>query len=122
MITDRLLQEILPPVPREKQEINFVVAPAYAFSFVTKLTNYVVDVRIESDRDIEAIDPQLIRGRHVEITYLEGGEELAKKLAYLIKQSQPLGAFYVTPRGEWVQLVDGHWKCLARIPNDNRRS
>lgn len=122
MITDRLLQEVLPLVPREKQEINFVVAPVYAFSGITKLTTYVVDVRIESDRDIGAIDPQLIRGRYVQITYQEGGEELAKKLAYLIKQAQPLGAFYVTPRGEWVQLVDGHWKCLARIPNDNRRS
>ncbi len=115
MITDRQICEALPNVPREAQEINFVIPPCYSWSGITKFTTYVIDIKVTPDVVIEAIDPNLIRGRHVQITYMKGGEEQAKRLAYLVKRSQPVGAYYITPAGDWVQLVDGHWKCLVRI-------
>ncbi len=117
MISDAFISSQLLGIPRDRQEINFAIAPVWAFGAITKFTTtYQIDVRIDETTNIEAIDPNLIRGRQVFIAYVEGGEELTKRLAYVIKISNPVSAAYMTPRGEWVQLVDGHWKCLARIP------
>lgn len=116
MITDSQITYALPNVPREAQEINFVIPPCFSWSGITKFTTYVIDIKVTPDIVIEAIDPNLIRGRNVCITYQQGGEAQAKRLAYLVKKCQPHGAYYITPAGDWVQLVDGHWKCLVRIP------
>lgn len=127
MITDRYICEAIPEVPRDKQEINFVIPPVHAFGGITKFTTtWQIDVLIDAGVCIEGIDPMLIQGRQIFISYVEGGAEQAKRLARLIKRSNPAGAAYITPKGDWVQLVEEdsaplegmakgrHWKCLAR--------
>lgn len=118
MMTDAEITSLFGDVPRERQEINFVIPPLRAWGVITRVTTYVLDVAVTNDVEIEAIDPNIIRGRHIEISYLKGSEDRARALAHLVKRSQPLGAFYVTPKGDWVQLVDGHWKVLVRMPNE----
>lgn len=102
---------------REQQEVRFVLAPLYGWGYIVRKCTAVLDVHIPLGVVIEAIDPAIIRGRNIEIAYLEGSEGRARALAALVKRSEPRGAFYITPRGDWVQLVDGHWKVLVRMPN-----
>ena len=100
-------------VPRERQEILFQISPwpRDYWNFDRPNLNYRVTFYITTMDDIGDIDPDVIRGRHIEIEYKAGSERRARYLADLIRRSEPLSAFFITPQYDWNVFESGRWVC-----------
>lgn len=109
--------------PKEHQEINFVLAPAYCLipdgfecgdskgPFFGAINYY-----IRENDNIADIPPEVWTDRTCKIEYVRGSERRARQLAMMIRDKARDKSFYWTPDGILVFLKNKHWQTLGELP------
>jgi hypothetical protein len=109
--------------PKEQQQINFVLAPAYCLipdgfecgdgkaPFFGAINYYIR----ESD-NIADIPPEVWTDRTCEIEYVRGSERRARQLAMMIRDKARDKSCYWTPDGILVYLKNKHWHKFGELP------